>query len=104
MHLKQQNNLLINQIWTMENVQQEASSGSLSFHPLLGNKKGVYKGMCQSNSTFWFAVVHVHCGLKEHETQFFFYYHYVICNAFQSQADKMKSNKYASFVNAILIL
>ncbi len=39
MHLKQHNNLLINQIWTTENFQQVAHSGSLSFHPVLGNNK-----------------------------------------------------------------
>ncbi len=32
------------------------------------------------------------------------YYHYVVCNAFQSKADLMKSEKYASFATAILIL
>ncbi len=67
MHLKQQNNLLINYIWTTENFSQEASSGSLSFHPVfmvLGNKKSDYKEKCQSNFAFWFAVVHVHFGLK----------------------------------------
>ncbi len=39
MHLKQQNNLLITQIWTTENFQQEASS----FHLVLGNKKVITK-------------------------------------------------------------
>ncbi len=37
MHLKQQNNLLIDKIWTTESFPQEASSGSLSFYPVLGN-------------------------------------------------------------------
>ncbi len=64
MHLKQQNNLLIDKIWTTENFPQEASSGSLSFHPVLGNNKSDYIEKCQSNFVFWFAVVHVHFGLK----------------------------------------
>ncbi len=72
MHLKQQNNLLINKIRTTENFPQEASSGSLSFHPVLDNKKSDYKKKCQSNFAFWLAVLYMHCGLKEHETQFFF--------------------------------
>ncbi len=56
MHSKQQNNLSINTIWTMENFQQEASSGSLSSsHPVLGNKKSVYQEKCQSNFAFWLA-------------------------------------------------
>ncbi len=38
----------------------------------------------------------MHCELKEHETQFLLYYHYVICCAFQSQADLMKSEKYTT--------
>ncbi len=95
MHLKQQNNLSINKIWTTENFPQEASSGSLSFHPVLGNKKSDYKEKCQSNFAFWFALVHMHLG--EH-------YHYVFCYAFQSRADLTKSKKYASFATAILIL
>ncbi len=104
MHLKQQNNLLINKIWTTETFQQETSSGSQSFHSVLGNKKSDYQEKCQSNSAFWFFVVHMLCGPKEHETQFLFYYHYVVCYAFQSQADLMKSEKYASFATMILIL
>ncbi len=88
----------------MENFQQKASSRSLSFHPVLGNKKSDYKEKWQSNIAFWLAVLHVHCGLKEHETQFSFDYHYVFCYAFQSQADLMKNEKYTSFATAILIL
>ncbi len=79
MYLRQQNILLINKIWITEKFQQEASSGSLSFYPVLGNKKSDYREKGQLNSAFWFAVVHVHYGLKEHPTQFLFYYHYVVC-------------------------
>ncbi len=64
MHLKQQNNLLINKIWTTENFPLEASSGSLSFHPVLGNKKSDYEEKSLSNFAFWFAVVHMYFGLK----------------------------------------
>ncbi len=42
MYLKQQNYLQINKIWNTENFQQEASSGSLAFHPVLYNKKSDY--------------------------------------------------------------
>ncbi len=41
MHLRQQNNLLINKIWTTGT--REASSGSLFFYPVLGNKKVITK-------------------------------------------------------------
>ncbi len=58
MYLKQQNYLLIYQIWTTENLPQEASSGSLSFHPVLGNNKRDYEEKSQSDFAFWFAVVH----------------------------------------------
>ncbi len=43
MHLKQQNNLLINKIRTMEDFPQDTGSGSLSFHPVLGNNKVITK-------------------------------------------------------------
>ncbi len=43
MHLKQQHNLLINKIWTTENFRQEASFDSLSYYPVLGNKKVITK-------------------------------------------------------------
>ncbi len=91
MHLKQQNILLINKIWTTENFQQEASSGSQSFHPVFGNTKSDYQERDQSNYAFWFTIVH----LKEHKIQFLFYY--VVCNDFQTQADLTKSENYASF-------
>ncbi len=73
MHLKEQNNLLINKIWTTENF-TKASSGSLSFHPVFGNKKSDYKEKGQSNFAFWFAVVHVHCGLKVNTKHNLFYF------------------------------
>ncbi len=62
MHLKQQNNWLINKIWTAENFQKEAGSGSL--YPFI-----MY--WVTKNSAFWLAVLHMHCRLKEHETLFF---------------------------------
>ncbi len=72
MHLKQQDNLLINQIWTTENFPQEAISGSLSFHPVLGSQKSDYKEKwCQSNFTFWLVVLCMYT-VVEHEAQFFF--------------------------------
>ncbi len=82
MHLKQQNNLLINKIWTTENFPQEATSSSLSFHPVLGNKKSDYKRkvpvkfcilICCSAHAYW----------AEGE-------HYVVCYAFQSLSELTK--------------
>ncbi len=64
MHLKQQSNSLSNKICTTENFQQETCFGSLSFQPVLGNKKSDYQEKCQSNFAFWLAVLHMHCGLK----------------------------------------
>ncbi len=103
MHLKQLNNL-INQIWTTKNFRQEASSGSLCFHPVLGNKKSDYPKKCQSNFAFWFAVVHVHCRLKVNTKHNFYFIIIVVCYSFQSPADLTKSGKYASFTTMILIL
>ncbi len=76
MHLKQQNNLLIGKIWTTENFPQEASSGSPSFHPVLGNKKKWLQRKLPVK--FW--------AEGEH-------YHYVVCYAFQFPADLTKSEK-----------
>ncbi len=41
-YLKQQNNVIY-QIRSTKNFQQDVSSGSLSFHPVWGNKKVITK-------------------------------------------------------------
>ncbi len=105
-HLKQQNNLLINKIWTTENCQQEATSGSKSFRPVLGNKKKIPTKVPVKFCTLIGCTAHYVTAsaleLKEHN--FCYYCHYVVCYAFQSQAVQVKSEKYASFVIAILII
>ncbi len=108
MQLRQHNNLLINKIWAMENVQQEASSGSLSFHPVkkwLPTKVPIK--FCAMIGCIAHYDVTAHAlgqlGLKAWRNTLF-YYHFVVCYAFQSQADLTKSKKCASFRTKICIL
>ncbi len=46
----------------MENFPQEASTGSLSFYPVLGNKKADFKEKYQSHFAFWLVQLHMQCG------------------------------------------
>ncbi len=101
LHLKQQNNFLINKIWTTENFQQEASSGSLSFHPVLGNKKSDYQVKGQSNSAFWFAIVHMALWAKGTRNTIFILLSLcgLLCLSVSGWPEK--SEKYDSFATAI---
>ncbi len=56
-----------------------------------------YTEKCQSNFAFWFAVVHVHLGLKVNIIIMWFVMPY-------SFTDQTKIEKYANFATAILIL
>ncbi len=96
MHLKQQNYLLIDKLWITENFPQEASSGSLSIHPVLGNKKKWLQRKVQVKFCILICCSAHALWAKD--------YHYVDCYAFQSLTDLTKSEKYASFATAILIL
>ncbi len=89
----------------MENVPQEATSGSLSSHPVLGNPKNYYKEKCQPNFAFWLAVL-LTCTLGWRNSKQFYFWLSVcgLLYAFQSQADLIKSEKYYSFATTILIL
>ncbi len=68
MHLKWHNKFLINKIWTMGTVQQDQSTGSLSFHSVLGNKKLI--NIKSASQILYMMSQHAHWGWRNT-----FYYH-----------------------------